>query len=143
MKSATGELSTAHVVVVEQAAGGITDGEQTADDIVFRIEHLTARVDERAAEGCRHATLEGNGVERSLDNRTCFGQAVGRRELVTRVVLASLVVFVDDGNELLRIKTGLLGKFFDRIGLENRSLVAGVAFPVVGKLLRAYPGRRS
>ena len=102
----TRQLRTAHVVVVEEAASGVPDRKEPCHRLVFRIEYLSTRVDEGAAERGRHTALERNGVEGSLHHEARILQGVGRRQLITRTVLNGFVVVVDDLDERFGIQTG-------------------------------------
>lgn len=45
------QLRSAHVIVIEQAAGRIADGVEIADRMIFRVEHFAFSINQRAAEG--------------------------------------------------------------------------------------------
>ena len=125
------QLRSAHVIVIEQAAGRIADGVEIADRMIFRVEHFAFSINQRAAEGGRHAALERDNIEGRRINDRSLVTGVGRRELARIAAGNGLVEVLDGLLQRLGIDAGRFGGFFERLAGVDRRLGAGVGLPVV------------
>ena len=109
------QLRTAHVIVIEQAAGRIADGVEIADRMIFRVKHFAFGINQRAAEGGRHAALERDNIEGRRINDRSLVTGVGRRELARITAGNGLVEVLDGLLQRLGIDAGRFGGFFERL----------------------------